>query len=97
MSVTVFFTFEASAGNSEALLSVLRQGRDFGRTVDGCEAYDVYRGKDDPHKLVMVERWTSAEAQADHFEKNVLASGVLDRAVALMAEPPAPPVYFLLD
>ena len=94
MSVTVFFDFRAAPGHADELLTLLLQGRDFGLTVPGCEAYEIHQGSDDPHRFMMVERWTSPEAHRKHFEKNVVASGVLDKATSIMVEAPAPPVYY---
>jgi quinol monooxygenase YgiN len=56
-------------------------------TVEGCEGFAVYRGKDDPRRFVMVETWASVDAHQSHFERNVRASGVLAQAEALMAAP----------
>ena len=88
MSVIQFVRMEAAEGKSAELLALLQQGRDFTLTVDGCEGFDVYQGKDDRHQLLMVERWVSLEAHQVHFQKNVMASGLLDRCVALMTGPP---------
>jgi quinol monooxygenase YgiN len=93
MSVTIFYDVHATPGNADELLAVLLAGRDFGITVPGCEAYEVFQAEADPHRLMMVERWASADAHQQHFERNVVASGVLDKAIALMIEPPQPPVY----
>jgi quinol monooxygenase YgiN len=93
MSVTIFYDFRATPGNADELLALLLSGRDFGLTVPGCEAYEVYQDDAEPHRLKMVERWASKDAHQEHFERNVVASGVLDKAVALMVEPPQPPVY----
>ena len=88
MSVTVIYEFVAAGGKAPELLELLRQGRDFGRTVEGCEALDIYQADTDPHRLVMIETWASADAHQEHFEQNVQATGVLDQAVALMAKQP---------
>lgn len=88
MSVTVIYEFLASRGRASELLELLRRGRDFGRTVEGCESLDIYQADTDPHRLVMIETWASAGAHQEHFEKNVQATGLLDQAVALMAEQP---------
>jgi quinol monooxygenase YgiN len=69
------------------LLAVLQQGRDFSATVEGFEAFDVYQGKDNPNRFIMVERWTSVDAHQSHFENNVKGSGVLETAEALMTGP----------
>jgi quinol monooxygenase YgiN len=91
MSVTAIYDIRAADGKAEQLLAILRQGRDFTATVEGSEGFEIFQGKDDPHKFVMIERWNSVEAHHAHFERNVKASGVLDSAEALMAEPFPPP------
>jgi quinol monooxygenase YgiN len=95
MSVTIFYDFRATSGNADELLALLLAGRDFGITVPGCEAYEVFQAEADPHRLMMMERWASAGAHQEHFERNVVATGVLDKASALMVEPPQPPVYYV--
>lgn len=94
MSVTAFFPFQAAPGNADKLLALLLQRRD--EAVPGREAYEIHQGVDDPHQLMMVERWTTREAHQADFEKNVLASGMLDTVMALMTGPPAQPVYYEL-
>jgi quinol monooxygenase YgiN len=98
MSVTAIYSIEAADGKADELLAILRQGRDFTATVEGSEGFDVFQGKDDPHKFVMLEHWSSVEAHQAHFEKNVEGAGVLDTAEALMARPFPPPQesYYLL-
>jgi quinol monooxygenase YgiN len=98
MSVTAIYSIEAKEGKVDELLAMLQQGRDFAKTVTGCEGFEVFQGKDDPHRLVMAEHWASPEDHQAHFEKNVKASGVLESAEKLMTEPFPPPdeSYFLL-
>jgi quinol monooxygenase YgiN len=88
MSVTVIYEFLAARSRASELLELLRQVRDFGRTVEHCESFDIYQADTDPHRLVMIETWASADAHQEHFEKNVQATGVLDQAIALMAKQP---------
>lgn len=88
MSLTVIYEFLAARGRAAELLELLRQGRDFGRTVEGCESFDIYQADTDLHRLVVIETWASADAHQEHFEKNVQATGVLDQAIALMAKQP---------
>lgn len=97
MTVAVIYSFEARRGKAEELRDLLRQGRDVAATVEGFEGFDVYQGKDDPHRFVMVETWASTGAHQSHFEKNVKASGVLARVETLMAAPfdVAEPYYIL--
>jgi quinol monooxygenase YgiN len=87
MSVTAIYSFEAAERKAEELAAMLQQGRDFTMTIEGCEGFEVFQGKDDSNRFVMTERWASVEDHRSHFEKNVRASGVLDHAEALMTEP----------
>jgi quinol monooxygenase YgiN len=98
MSVTAIYSFQAADGKADELVAMLQQGRDFSMTVEGCECFEVFQGKDDPNKFVMTERWASVEDHRSHFETSVKASGVLEHAEALMTEPFPPPdeSYYLL-
>jgi quinol monooxygenase YgiN len=98
MSVTAIYSFQAAEGKAEELVAMLQQGRDFTLTVEGCERFEVFQGKDDSNKFVMTERWASVEDHRSHFERNVKASGLLEHAEALMAQPFPPPdeSYYLL-
>jgi quinol monooxygenase YgiN len=87
MSVMVIVNFQAAEGKVEALRVLLQQGRDFSLKAKGCEVFDLYQGQDAPHQFVMVQRWTSAEAHDANFEKNVKASGHLDKILPLTAKP----------
>ena len=87
MSVTIIVKFQAGEGKAESLQALLQQGRDFSLKAEGCEAFDLYQQKDDPHQFVMVQRWTSAEAHEANFGKNVKASGHLNKILPLTAKP----------
>ena len=88
VSVVQVVRMEALEGKTAELLALLQQGRAFTLTVAGCEEFEIYQGKDDPHRLLMIEHWVSAETHQAHFEKNVKTSGVLDRVMSLMTGPP---------
>jgi quinol monooxygenase YgiN len=98
MSVTAIYSFQAAEGKAEELVAMLQQGRDFTLTVEGCEGFEVFQGKDDSNRFVMTESWASVEDHRSHFERNVKASGLLEHAEALMTEPFPPPdeSYYLL-
>jgi quinol monooxygenase YgiN len=91
MSVAIIYRFRAREGRAAELLALLQGGRDFSLTVDGCEGFDVYQGKDDPHQFVMMETWRSEQVHEAHFEKNARGSGWLERVEALMTQPFEPP------
>ena len=52
MSVTLIYEFTALDGEAGELACLLVGGRDFGLTVEGCEAFDVFQNEDDPHHRV---------------------------------------------
>ncbi|HET7225770.1 MAG TPA: antibiotic biosynthesis monooxygenase family protein [Candidatus Eisenbacteria bacterium] len=87
MSVAIIYRFRAREGKAAELLTLLQGGRDFSLTVGGCEGFDVYQGKDDPHQFVMVETWRSEQMHEAHFEKNARGSGWLGQVEALMTQP----------
>jgi quinol monooxygenase YgiN len=91
MGVETIYSIRAAEGKADELLGMLLQGRDFAKSVEGCEGFEVYQGRHDPHNLVMVEHWSSVEAHRAHFAQNVRGSGVLDAAEALMTRPLPPP------
>jgi quinol monooxygenase YgiN len=88
MSVDVVITFQASEGNAERLLALLREGRDFSRRAEGCEAFELFQRQDDPDKFMFMERWTSIEAHHANMAQNVVASGHLEKLMPLLVGPP---------
>ena len=88
MSVNVVVNFQASDGNAESLLPLLREGRDLSRKADGCEAFDLFQRKDDPHKFMFMERWTSIDAHHANMAANIVASGHLAKMLPLLVGPP---------
>ena len=93
MSVTVIYTFQPAEGEGEALVDLLRSGRDITLAGAGCEASDVYQAVNDPHDVVMIEEWSSKEAHQQHFGEAVRGSELFDRVITLLIEPPAPVYY----
>lgn len=51
------------------------------------ESFELFQRKDDPHKFMFLERWTSLEAHHENMAKNVVASGHLDKIQPLLAGP----------
>ena len=87
MSVAIIYRFRAREGKAAELLALLQGGRDFSLTVDGCEGFIVYQGKDDPHQFAMLETWRSEQVHEAHFEKNARGSGWLEQVEAFMTQP----------
>jgi heme oxygenase (mycobilin-producing) len=88
VSVNVVVNFQASDGNAESLLPLLREGRDLSRKAEGCEAFDLFQRQDDPHKFMFIERWTSIDAHHANMAANIVASGHLAKMLPLLVGPP---------
>ena len=93
MSVTVIYSFQPAQDEGEALVDLLKKGRDITLGAAGCKAFDVYQGVNDPHDVVMIEEWSSREAHQQHFGEAVRGSDLFDRLMTLLIEPPAPVYY----
>jgi quinol monooxygenase YgiN len=89
--VVVVATLRAAEGNEDEVLAGLSELAAATHTEEGCIAYTLHRGLDDPGRIVMIERWRSrADLDAHFAQPYVAAAG--DRA-HLLAE--APQVHFL--
>jgi quinol monooxygenase YgiN len=88
VSVSVVVNFQASNGNIELLLPLLREGRDLSRKAEGCEVFDLFQRQDDPHKFMFIERWTSIDAHHANMAKNIVGSGHLAKLLPLLVGPP---------
>lgn len=68
-------TYIMKPGMGEEFLRRLEEGN-FRRTVlaeEGCLSYDYYRSVEDENLLLLVERWTDAQAQRAHLEQPHMA------------------------
>ena len=68
MAVRLVVTFQAKQGKgadfAKAFAPVIKDVQQ----EPGCEQYELFRGEEDPDKLVLLERWTSAEMLDQHME-----------------------------
>jgi len=87
MSTVQVVRLTAAEGKADELRGIIEQARSFALTVDGCEGFEVYEAEDAPGSIVMVERWASHEQHQQHFQTNVIDTGVLDRVGALLSGP----------
>ena len=68
-------------------LEVIRMNAAQTRAEEGCESYRISEDLETPHTFVIVERWTSLEAQYDHFRSP--GFGALMAALSdVLAAPP---------
>jgi quinol monooxygenase YgiN len=88
VSVNVVVNFQATEGNANLLLPLLREGRDLSRRAEGCELFDLFQRQDDLHKFMFIERWTSIDAHHANMAQNIVASGHLAKMLPLLVGPP---------
>jgi len=71
MALHVIAELHAREGLADQLRESLKEGRDVALGTEGCETFEVFVGIDDPNRFYMVERWTSEDHHAKHFQANV--------------------------
>ncbi len=54
--------------------------------ADGCESFDILRDQADPRSTAFVQTWSSREAHDDAFAELILASGHLEKVLAVLDE-----------
>ena len=86
MSITTVTRFHASAGQEESLLELQTEGRRRMVTADGCESFDILRDLSDPQSFVFIQTWTSRAAHDTAFGELILASGHLEKVLAVLDE-----------
>jgi hypothetical protein len=52
--------------------------------ADGCESFDILRDQSDPQSFVFIQTWASREAHDTAFGELILASGHLQRVLAVL-------------
>ena len=85
--VVVVATAEAVPGREDELLAAVEALVSATHDEAGCLAYAVHRDLEDPRRLVLIERWTSAVALESHLmQPHVRAFG--EAVGSLVAAPP---------
>lgn len=82
-------------GQAEAGLEAVRESIKTTRAFDGCLGIDVGRPLDNPNRLVLVEKWTSAEHDAAY--RKFRATQGPSRLGEFIAGPPAASVCEILS
>ena len=81
--VTMFF----DATDPDALLSVLAKYVVLSRGHAGCRNIDLCSSVTKPERVVIVQKWESAEAQAAHFDSPEMVE-MARACVGLLSAPP---------
>ncbi|MEV4596992.1 putative quinol monooxygenase [Amycolatopsis sp. NPDC049253] len=80
----VIARYTVSAGKEDQVAALVPQLAEAARTEPGNLAFDVYRSFDDPRSVVLLERYVSREAFAEHRETEHFKRLVLDGIVPLL-------------
>jgi quinol monooxygenase YgiN len=54
--------------------------------ADGCQSFAILRDQADPRATAFVQRWSSREAHDAAFGELILASGHLEKVLAVLDE-----------
>jgi quinol monooxygenase YgiN len=84
MSITSVTRFHATSGQEQALLELQSEGRRRMIAADGCESFDILRDQSDPQSFVFIQTWASREAHDTAFGELILASGHLQKVLAVL-------------
>ena len=68
MAVRLVVTLMAKPGMRDEFAKAFQETIDITQGEDGCEQYELFYSQDDADKLVLLERWTSAESLDAHME-----------------------------
>jgi quinol monooxygenase YgiN len=74
-----------AAGNEDKVYALLAELISAARTEPGNLAFDAFRSTEDPLRYVLLERYTSREAFADHRETRHFKDIMLGQILPLLA------------
>jgi quinol monooxygenase YgiN len=80
----VIARYTLSPGHEDEVLELLPQLAAAARTEPGCLAFEIYRGTEDPRRVILLERYTSRDALAAHRETPHFSELALGRIVPLL-------------
>lgn len=90
MTIRHVITIQVAAGRSADFAAAFRTLQAEVRRDAGCEQYELFQSLDDPDKVVILERWTSAELLAEHMQRE--DNPAVDAVVALWAPGTTPTI-----
>lgn len=68
-AVVVVASFRVRPGMVDGAIAALTPTIEQTHAEDGCISYALHRDSADPDRLVLVERWVSAEALSSHLQQ----------------------------
>jgi quinol monooxygenase YgiN len=86
MTVTTITRFHAAEGQEDALLELQSEGKRRMLAAEGCESFDILRDQADSRASAFIQTWSSREAHDVAFGERIMASGHLEKVLALLDE-----------
>jgi quinol monooxygenase YgiN len=86
MSITTITRFHAADGQEGELFELQSEGRRRMVAAEGCESFDILRDQADPRSSAFIQTWSSREAHDSAFGELILASGHLEKVLAVLDE-----------
>ncbi|WP_373989568.1 putative quinol monooxygenase [Duganella sp. BuS-21] len=84
--MTVAARWQPADGKLGEVLAIIAEMRPKSLAEPGCLGYEVYRGVDLQHQLLLLEHYSDAAALEAHKQSEHYQSLVIGRAVPLLAE-----------
>jgi quinol monooxygenase YgiN len=93
MAIRHVVTITVAAGKAREFVEAFAAMQALAKQDEGCEQYELFQSLDDPHTVVLMERWVNEELLARHMEaERARNSSAVDTIVALWAPGTTPTV-----
>jgi quinol monooxygenase YgiN len=86
MSITTVTRLHAAAGQEDTLVELQTEGGRRMLGADGCESFSILCDQADPRLFVFVQTWASRHAHDAALGELILASGHLEKVLAVLDE-----------
>ena len=83
--ITIAARWQPAEGKLGEVLALIAEMRPKSLAEPGCLGYEVYRGVDQPHQLLLLEHYASAAALEAHRQSEHYRTLVVERALPLLA------------
>jgi quinol monooxygenase YgiN len=86
MAIRHLVTIQVAPGKATDFASAFKALQAVAQQEEGCEQYELFQSLDDPHKVVLLERWASQGSLDTHMEaERTRNRSPVDALVALWA------------
>lgn len=68
MAIRLVVTFQAAPGKAQDFADAFKPVAELTHQEEGCEQYELFISQENPDRLVLLERWTSAAHLDKHME-----------------------------